>query len=76
MPLAFEVIKLAGLRGPTIHELLAAAREHHDDAGSRRPLRDRRGVGMSGTNGSPNFVKLAPSSLTFLWDECQSCFWL
>ena len=29
MPLAFEVIKLAGLRGPTIHELLAAAREHH-----------------------------------------------
>jgi hypothetical protein len=29
MPLAFEVIKLAGLRGPTIRELLAAAREHH-----------------------------------------------
>ena len=29
VPLAFEVIKLAGLRGPTIHELLAAAREHH-----------------------------------------------
>lgn len=29
MPLAFEVIKLAGLAGPTIHELLAAARDHH-----------------------------------------------
>ena len=29
MPLAFEVIKLAGLTGPTIRELLAAAREHH-----------------------------------------------
>ena len=31
---------------------------------------------MSGTNGSTNVVKLAPSSLTFLWDECQRCFWL
>jgi hypothetical protein len=30
MPLAFEVIKLAGLGGPTIRELLAAARDHHD----------------------------------------------
>lgn len=29
LPLAFEVIKLAGLAGPTIHELLAAARTHH-----------------------------------------------
>jgi hypothetical protein len=29
MPLAYEVIKLAGLRGPIIHELLAVARDHH-----------------------------------------------
>jgi hypothetical protein len=29
IPLAFEVIKLAGLTGPTIRGLLAAAREHH-----------------------------------------------
>jgi hypothetical protein len=29
LPLAFEVIKLAGLTGPTIRELLAAARDHH-----------------------------------------------
>jgi hypothetical protein len=29
LPLAFEVIKLAGLRGPTIRELLSAARDHH-----------------------------------------------
>lgn len=21
-------------------------------------------------------VKLAPSDLTFLWEECQRCFWL
>jgi hypothetical protein len=31
---------------------------------------------MSGTSGSTNIVKLAPSSLTFLWEECQRCFWL
>jgi hypothetical protein len=31
---------------------------------------------MSGANGSANTVKLAPSDLTFLWDECQRCFWL
>jgi hypothetical protein len=29
IPLAFEVIKLAGLTGPTIRGLLAAARDHH-----------------------------------------------
>jgi hypothetical protein len=29
LPLAFEVIKLAGLTGPTTRELLAAARDHH-----------------------------------------------
>jgi hypothetical protein len=29
LPLAFEVIKLAGLTGPTIHGLFAAARNHH-----------------------------------------------
>jgi hypothetical protein len=29
IPLAFEVIKLAGLTGPTIPGLLAAARDHH-----------------------------------------------
>jgi hypothetical protein len=29
VPLAFEVIKLAGLTGPTIRELLRAARDHH-----------------------------------------------
>jgi hypothetical protein len=33
MPLAFEVIKLAGLTGPTIRELLAAARVHHGATG-------------------------------------------
>jgi hypothetical protein len=31
---------------------------------------------MRGTNGSSNVVKLAPSSLTFLWEECPRCFWL
>jgi len=31
---------------------------------------------MSSTNGAPSVVKLAPSSLTFLWDECRKCFWL
>lgn len=31
---------------------------------------------MSGANGSTNVVKLAPSDLTFLWDECRRCFWL
>jgi hypothetical protein len=31
---------------------------------------------MSGTNGSPSVVKLAPSDLTFLWSECERCFWL
>jgi hypothetical protein len=31
---------------------------------------------MSGTDGSTAVVKLAPSDLTFLWDECQRCFWL
>jgi hypothetical protein len=30
MPLAFEVIKLAGLTGQTIRELLTAARDHHE----------------------------------------------
>lgn len=30
---------------------------------------------MSRPNGT-NVVKLAPSDLTFLWDECQRCFWL
>jgi hypothetical protein len=29
MPLAFEMIKLAGLTGPTMRVLLAAARDHH-----------------------------------------------
>jgi hypothetical protein len=29
LPLAFEVIKLAGLTGPTVHALLSAARDHH-----------------------------------------------
>ena len=23
-----------------------------------------------------NVVRLAPSDLTFLWEECQRCFWL
>jgi PD-(D/E)XK nuclease superfamily len=31
---------------------------------------------MSGTNGSAGVVRLAPSDLTFLWAECQRCFWL
>ena len=31
---------------------------------------------MSGPDGSKNVLKLAPSDLTFLWDECQRCFWL
>ena len=31
---------------------------------------------MSGSNGSSKAVKLAPSDLTFLWAECQRCFWL
>jgi hypothetical protein len=31
---------------------------------------------MSTTTGSTNVVKLAPSDLTFLWDECERCFWL
>jgi PD-(D/E)XK nuclease superfamily len=27
-------------------------------------------------SGQSNVVKLAPSDLTFLWEECQRCFWL
>jgi hypothetical protein len=30
---------------------------------------------MSATTSPANVVKLAPSDLTFLWDECQRCFW-
>jgi hypothetical protein len=28
------------------------------------------------TTAAPHVVRLAPSDLTFLWDECQRCFWL
>lgn len=31
---------------------------------------------MSTTAGGASIVKLAPSDLTFLWDECHRCFWL
>jgi hypothetical protein len=31
---------------------------------------------MNTADGSTNVVKLAPSDLTFLWSECQRCFWL
>lgn len=31
---------------------------------------------MSGTNGSTNVEKLAPSGLTFAWAECPRCYWL
>lgn len=31
---------------------------------------------MSSAADPANAVKLAPSDLTFLWDECQRCFWL
>ena len=31
---------------------------------------------MTLSTSSANVVKLAPSDLTFLWDECQRCFWL
>lgn len=31
---------------------------------------------MSALSDSSGVVKLSPSDLTFLWDECQRCFWL
>jgi hypothetical protein len=31
---------------------------------------------VSSSTGATNVVRLAPSDLTFLWDECQRCFWL
>lgn len=31
---------------------------------------------MSAAQNPVDVVKLAPSDLTFLWDECQRCFWL
>jgi hypothetical protein len=31
---------------------------------------------VSRANGEEAIVKLAPSDLTFLWEECQRCFWL
>ncbi len=31
---------------------------------------------MSGVTGDAKVFKLAPSDLTFLWGECQRCFWL
>lgn len=31
---------------------------------------------MSAANSTQGLVKLAPSDLTFLWSECQRCFWL
>jgi len=30
---------------------------------------------MTGPSSAPDVVKLAPSDLTFLWSECQRCFW-
>lgn len=31
---------------------------------------------MSRSSGDGRVVKLAPSDLTFLWEECRRCFWL
>lgn len=31
---------------------------------------------MTAVTGSPVVLKLSPTDLTFLWDDCQRCFWL